>query len=44
VDNSKAEESLEWVEVAVAMKEGVTLGETEGCNEAVDGLSYCVAA
>jgi len=35
---------LEWVEVAVAVKQGVALADAMGCDDAVDCLAHCDAS
>ena len=43
MDDLEAEVFLECVEVAVAVKKGMTVGDAECGDEAVDGFADCVA-
>ena len=43
MQNKKAKLALKRIKIAIAMKKGMSCGQTEGCDKAIDGFADRVA-
>jgi hypothetical protein len=43
MNDDETEMLLEGIKITIAMQQGMSTSQTEGCNEAIDRLSNCMS-